>query len=129
MAKPEQLTRELDSLEPELQGFSAIRSRRSLEEKEKSRATEVGESREESRAKAALRRRNVLEPTFREVVEAFASDRGVIFRPKLGATSDGKQVYLFGNKAIYLDGDVVFYQERNRSWKPVSLDQLGTMAS
>ncbi len=113
-------------------GFHNIRKRRFMESAEKTRAKAMGESRGETRAKAVLRKRNILEPTFREVVEAFAADRGVIFRPKSGLERDGKPIYLFGNKSIYLEGDVVFYQDdrnRNVSWRPISLDQLGAMAS
>ena len=128
---PEELANKLDFIGPQ-QAFNTIRKRRLLEEREQSRAAQVGESREESRAKAVLRKRNILEPTFREVVEAFASDCGVIFRPKSGAEKDGKPIYLFGNKVIYIEGDVVFSQDgnnKNVSWRPISLDKLGTMVS
>ena len=111
-------------------GFHTIRKRRFTEAAEKSRAKAMGESRGESRAKAVLRKRNILEPTFREVVEAFAADRGVIFRPKAGLQRDGKPIYLFGNKSIYLEGDVIFYEDdrtKNDSWRPISLDQLSSM--
>jgi hypothetical protein len=88
----------------------------------------------ESRARAVLREhRNIPEPTFREVVETFAGEKGVVFRPKPGARVDGKPVYLFGDRSIYLEGDVVFCHDgknssENDPWRPVSLDRLGAIA-
>jgi hypothetical protein len=129
----EQLLQELDLLEPEVQGFYMIRGRRSMEEKQKLRedyAVMQSRSKGESRARVILQHRNIPEPTFREVVEAFAGDRSVVFRPKHGARRDGKQIYLFGDRAIYLEGDVVFCHDGDsNSWRPVSLDQLGVMAT
>ena len=64
--------------------------------------------------------------TFQEVVEDFARQHDVAFRPRLGAkttTQDGKPIYLFGQIPIYLDSNVVFAL-RESKWKPVSLDQL-----
>jgi len=126
---------ELDQLEPQVHGFRMISARRFLEEKQALQEDFVrmeSRSEGETRARIVLKRRNVTEPTFREVVEEFANDRGVLFRPRIGANSlsrDGKQIYLFGGLPIYLEGDVVFYNN-NSTWRPLSLDQLmGVVAS
>ena len=129
---------ELDRLRPEVSGFYAIRARRALEHQRgigEEFAAMESRSEAESRARIRLHRQrnrgDAPEATFREVVEAFAVDRGVAFRPKPGASSrrqDGKQIYLFGDRSIYLEGDVVFCHDGG-TWKPVSLDKLGGMVS
>jgi len=132
-SESKQLLQELNPVEPEIQGFYMIRGRRSSEEKQKLREDYTmmqSRSKGESRARVILQHHNIPEPTFREVVEAFAGDRSVVFRPKHGASRDGKQIYLFGNRTIYLEGDVVFCHDGDsNSWKPISLDQLGVVAS
>jgi tuftelin-interacting protein 11 len=124
---------ELEDLEPERVGYRSILARRSLEEKQKVQeafvkmdTTSLGET----TARIRLQRRNVVEPTFRDVVEELARERDVIFQPRMGANAlkDGKQVFLFGPLPMYVDGDVVFCY-KDSSWKPVSLDQLVEMAS
>ena len=79
----------------------------------------------ETEARIRLRRLNVHTPTFRDVVEEFARERGILFRPRMGVNShkDGKQVFLFGGKPIYLEGDVIYFADQSK-WKPVSLDEL-----
>lgn len=66
--------------------------------------------------------------TFRDVVEEFAKDHDVLFRPRMGAnaTKDGKPVFLFGDIPIYFDSDVIFAL-RQSEWRPFSLDQLAGM--
>jgi tuftelin-interacting protein 11 len=78
--------------------------------------------------------------TFRDVVTEFAREHSILFRPYGDATKDGKTVYQFGDVKIYLDANVVFVQERENTsmgvvssvpshrWKPVSLDELETLA-
>jgi len=126
----------LDSLEPEPQGFRAISARRSLEEKQAHREEFVkleSRSEAESRARTVWKRKHNhsnAEPTFREVVEELAYEKGVVFRPRLGANAlkDGKQTYLFGDVPMYLEDDVVFCH-KDSDWRPVSLDQLMGIAS
>jgi len=124
---------ELDPLEPEISGFRTIAARRSLEQNQSLQEDFVRmESRSagETKARILLKRRNIVEPTFREVVEEFANDRGVLFQPRLGANGrkDGKQIFMFGTLPIYLEGDVVFCY-KDAIWRPVSLDQIVGMAS
>ncbi|OEU06881.1 hypothetical protein FRACYDRAFT_252511 [Fragilariopsis cylindrus CCMP1102] len=123
---------ELEELEPGTSGFRSVAARRSLEQKKQLQEDFVKmESRSsvgETKARILLQRRNVgVEPTFRDVVEEFANDRGVFFQPKIGvnARKDGKQIFLFGTLPIYLQDDVVFcYNKKDSTWKPVSLDQI-----
>ena len=81
----------------------------------------------ETAARIRLQRRNIHTPTFRDVVEEFASENEILFQPRLGANStiDGKQVFLLGKTPIYLDSDVVFAFKDNE-WRPSSLEQLMT---
>ena len=83
------------------------------------------------------KRRNIASATFREVVEEFANERGLLFQPKVGANSlkDGKQIFLCGGDRggnrtpIYLDGDVIFAQTDGlgSSWRPIPLEQLESL--
>lgn len=63
--------------------------------------------------------------TFRDVVEEYAKDHGILFRPRLGAnaTKDGKPIFLFGDIPVYFDSNVIFAL-RDSQWRPLSLDQL-----
>ena len=63
--------------------------------------------------------------TFREVVEEFAREKDISFRPRLGsnATMNGKQVFLFGDSPIYLESNVV-YALKAGEWLPTALDKL-----
>jgi tuftelin-interacting protein 11 len=122
----------LEHINPPRANFRVVLARRM---KEKKHALEDDfvrmetQSAAETDARIRLRRRNVTTATFREVVEEFANERGIVFRPKMGARSlkDGKQVYLCGETAIYLDGDVVFAQS-GTEWRPVALEQLSEIA-
>ena len=66
--------------------------------------------------------------TFRDVVEAFAKDHDVLFRPRMGANAvkDGKPVFLFGGIPVYFDSNVIFALQESQ-WRPLSLDQLASM--
>eukprot|EP00751_Fragilariopsis_kerguelensis_P048248 CAMPEP_0171039966 /NCGR_PEP_ID=MMETSP0736-20130129/44340_1 /TAXON_ID=186038 /ORGANISM="Fragilariopsis kerguelensis, Strain L26-C5" /LENGTH=130 /DNA_ID=CAMNT_0011487089 /DNA_START=273 /DNA_END=662 /DNA_ORIENTATION=+ len=126
---------ELEKLEPpdEMNGFSfrTATSRRIVEQKNQLHDEYVkmeSQSAGETRARILLKRRNnLIEPIFRDVVEEFANDSGVLFQPRVGANArkDGKQIFLFGNVPIYLEEDVVFCCDNNKEsiWKPISLDQ------
>ena len=122
---------EIEKLEPGMSGFRSVAARRSLEQKKQLQEDfvkmESSRSVGETKARILLKRRNIVEPTFRDVVEEFANNRGVFFQPKIGvnARKDGKQIFLFGTQSIYLQDDVVFcYNKKDSTWKPVSLDQI-----
>jgi hypothetical protein len=82
----------------------------------------------ETEARVRLQRRNIQTPSFREVVEEFARDRGISFQPRMGSNSlkDGRQTFDFGETPIYVEGDVVFAL-KDKEWQPVPLDQLSSL--
>jgi hypothetical protein len=123
---------ELECLLPGKISYRSVLARRALEQKKHVQEEYVrmdGRSQGETTARIRLQQRNVMEPTFRDVVEEFAKSRGVLFQPRMGsnALKDGKQVYLFGTLPVYLEGDVVFCY-KDSTWKPISLDRLVEMA-
>lgn len=65
--------------------------------------------------------------TFKDVVGDFARHHDVSFYPKSGPNSnkDGKPIFLFGDKQVYLDSNVIFALQNNQ-WRPSSLDNLIT---
>ena len=65
--------------------------------------------------------------TFKDVVGDFARHHDVSFYPKCGPNSnkDGKPIFLFGEKQIYLDSNVIFALQDSQ-WQPSSLDNLIT---
>ncbi|KAI2497077.1 hypothetical protein MHU86_17447 [Fragilaria crotonensis] len=68
--------------------------------------------------------------TFREVVEDFAREHDISFRPRTGGkstTDDGKPIFLFGNVPIYLDTNVIFANQ-DSTWKPLAMEQLVALA-
>jgi hypothetical protein len=69
--------------------------------------------------------RKGLVPTFRDVVEQYATERGILFQPRMGHGSkkDGKQVFLFGDAPIYMDANVI-YVFASGDWRPISLGDL-----
>jgi hypothetical protein len=145
---------ELDRLKPEIinTNYHAVGARRRLqEEQEKEDPIRIYGSKtfssststiDEAIARVRLRQKiqkNVIEPTFRQVLEEIATERNIIFQPRMGITNgtkDGKQVFLFGNLPMYMDGDVVFCSTNRgggtssrNGWTPVSLDELIRLAT
>lgn len=67
--------------------------------------------------------------SFRAMVEAFASERGILFVPlKHRTTGDGKPVYSFGGTAIYLANQLVYAELAPGKWSVVSLDHLAQLS-
>jgi hypothetical protein len=82
----------------------------------------------EARVRLASSRREP--PTFREVVAEVAAENGIHFQPKMSTsaggappTVDGRPVFMFGPKQVYLDSNVVYCFE-NQQWQPNSLSDL-----
>jgi len=122
---------DLDSLRPSPSNYQTVLARRTKEERLKLERELQKMDMEPSSSgipnRARTRRKG--EPaTFRDVVEEFAKDRDVLFRPRLGANSikDGKPVFLFGDIPVYFDSNVIFAL-RDSEWRPLSLDQLAGM--
>jgi GC-rich sequence DNA-binding factor-like protein len=69
--------------------------------------------------------------SFRDVVAEYARERNILFQPRLGtslSTVDGKQVFLFGNVPVYLNGNVAFAWQGSGVWQPMSLDEIAQQA-
>jgi len=65
--------------------------------------------------------------SFKQVVELFAAQKGVVFMPKEGRTEDGKQLYSFGSTVCYLHDSVVYARDKMSStFRAVSLETLLT---
>ena len=63
--------------------------------------------------------------SFKDVVEEFATSRGIEFVPQLGRLHADKQLWLFGGRSIYFDQNVVFmYSAESKSWSPIGLEDL-----
>eukprot|EP00697_Spironema_sp_BW2_P005491 gnl/Spiro4/17669_TR9403_c0_g1_i1.p1 gnl/Spiro4/17669_TR9403_c0_g1~~gnl/Spiro4/17669_TR9403_c0_g1_i1.p1 ORF type:complete len:195 (+),score=62.11 gnl/Spiro4/17669_TR9403_c0_g1_i1:359-943(+) len=52
---------------------------------------------------APARATDDIDLTFKEVVERFAEENDVTFLPKHGSMQEGKQIYTFGKRSVYLD--------------------------
>ena len=68
--------------------------------------------------------------TFLEVVEDFAREHDVSFRPRTSGksnTDDGKPIFLFGTVPIYLDTNVIFALQES-SWTPLAMEDLLSLA-
>ena len=119
---------QLDEMQPPRTNFRVVSTRRAKEKQLEVQEDYVrmeSKSSSEMEARLRLQRRNAQTPTFREVVEEYAKEHGIVFQPRMGVNSlkDGKQVFLFGKAPIYMVGNVI-YACRNTEWKPISLDQL-----
>lgn len=61
---------------------------------------------------------------FKDLVEKKAEEANILFMLIAGKTQEGHQVYRFGNVQVYIDRSVLFLQEPNSQWLPVSLQTL-----
>ena len=66
--------------------------------------------------------------SLKEVVEEFASDKGIEFTPQLGRYHDDKPIWKFGDRSIYFDQNVIFlYTNEGKIWKPIGLEDLAAI--
>uniref|UniRef100_UPI00358ECF24 tuftelin-interacting protein 11 n=1 Tax=Myxine glutinosa TaxID=7769 RepID=UPI00358ECF24 len=61
--------------------------------------------------------------SFKELLEAKAEEKNIVFMPLLGRRHDGKQLYTFGRLIMFIDRGVVFVQGE-KTWVPTSLQTL-----
>ena len=67
---------------------------------------------------------------FADVVARFAAEHDVVYRPKIGRSHDGKQLYAFGKATMYMDRSVTFVKKPDTGlFKPVPLEELLALAS
>ena len=68
--------------------------------------------------------------SFRSMIEAFASERGILFFPlPAGKTHNGKPLYNFGGTTIYFANQLVYAEEQPGRWTMVSLEYLAQLSS
>jgi hypothetical protein len=120
--------KELASMTPRTSTYREVLARRSKEERNRNE-----EDLERLQAKDAVEfRKRVMSrqyggtATFREVVEDFAREHDISFRPRTGGkhtTDDGKPIFLFGSVPIYLDTNVIFALQ-DAKWNPLAIEHL-----
>ncbi|PON77599.1 Septin and tuftelin interacting protein [Parasponia andersonii] len=65
------------------------------------------------------------ELSMKEVVEAYAQQQGLLFKPKHGRMHNGHQIFGFGNVSIIVDSlNQRIYAQTEEAWSLVSLERL-----
>jgi tuftelin-interacting protein 11 len=122
----------MDAIVPRASSYKEVLARRSKEERD------IGDEQlDRLETKDAMEfRKRVLSrqiggtTTFQEVVEDFAGEHDISFRPRTGGkdtTDEGKPIFLFGSVPIYLDSNVIFAL-RDARWQPVAMEHLTEIA-
>lgn len=68
---------------------------------------------------------SVPELSLNEVVEVYAQQHGLLFKPKVGRMHNGLQIYGFGSRSIIVDSRYErVYAQMEKTWSLVTLKQL-----
>ncbi|XP_078177638.1 GC-rich sequence DNA-binding factor-like protein with Tuftelin interacting domain-containing protein [Carex rostrata] len=72
---------------------------------------------------------NIPDLSFKETIQAYASEQSIPFMPRVGKFYNGYQVYDFGTVGIYMDSSrrLLYAQVKDGIWSAVSLTQLMDM--
>ncbi|KRZ42247.1 Tuftelin-interacting protein 11, partial [Trichinella pseudospiralis] len=62
----------------------------------------------------------------KDILEQKAAEMSLFFLPLSNRFREGKPIYRFGTQTIYIDRNVIFSQESNGDWRPISLGELLT---
>lgn len=67
----------------------------------------------------------VNEMSVKDLIEAYARDNGLLFKPKSGRTHNGHQIYGFGNVSIIIDSlNQKVYAQNEETWSLETLERL-----
>jgi hypothetical protein len=63
--------------------------------------------------------------SFKQLVEHRARELGIVFAPQPNRFHNGRIIYWFGGKSVYIDGTALFsYDTINGIWLPISLEHF-----
>jgi len=78
-----------------------------------------------SQQQAAVNAYGVNEIRVKELIEAYAQDHGLLFKPKSGRMHNGHEIYAFGNVSIIIDSlNQKVYAQNAETWSLETLEQL-----
>ncbi|KAG8035312.1 hypothetical protein G9C98_006758 [Cotesia typhae] len=76
----------------------------------------------------AVRTASQIPQGFKDLVQKRCAERDIVFMPLPNRYREAKQVYKVGNVQAYIDGNVLFVNQKASNWVPTSLNALLDMA-